>query len=191
MELAARAKGGLDVRRDARVPRRGHVTGARFGRGRARATAAHTSCEIDAGTTPRLEDLWVVHGERLYRLACALLGDEAAAVQTVTRAMVDLARMPVGEWPEDLRRYLAGRVYWRSAEVSSQPPDLSRLPPVMTWLAQLAQLQRACLALCVFGDLTHREAADLLHVAPTTVAELLTAGLRELRHLAAGGPTTA
>ena len=68
---------------------------------------------------------------------------------------------------------------------------MSHLPPVMTWLAQLAQLQRACLALCVFGGHTHREAADLLDVAPTTVAELLTAGLHELGNLAAAGPTTA
>ena len=60
----------------------------------------------------------------------------------------------------------------------------------MVWLGQLAQLQRACLALCVFGGLTHREAADLLDVPPSTVAELLTAGLRELGRLAAGGTAT-
>ena len=191
MELAARARMVWTYAAMARVPRRRRVTGARFGRGRSSATPTRTSCEADAGTTPRLEDLWDVHGGCLYALACALLGDEAAAVQTVTLAMVDLARMPVGEWPEDLRRYLAGRVYWRSTEVSCHPSDLSQLPPVMTWLAQLAQLQRACLALCVFGGLTHREAADLLDVAPTTVAELLSAGLHELKNLAADGPITA
>ena len=64
------------------------------------------------------------------------------------------------------------------------------LPPLMVWLGQLAQLQRASLALCVFGGLTHREAADLLGVPPSTVAELLTAGLHELGQLAAGGAAT-
>ena len=71
-----------------------------------------------------------------------------------------------------------------------EPSGRPSLPPVMVWLGQLAQLQRACLALCVFGGLTHREAADLLGVPPSTVAELLTAGLRELGHLAAGGAAT-
>ena len=69
-------------------------------------------------------------------------------------------------------------------------PSSPHLPPVMVWLGQLAHLQRACLALCVFGGLTHREAADLLDVPPSTVAELLTAGLRELGQLAAGGAAT-
>jgi len=50
--------------------------------------------------------------------------------------------------------------------------------------------QRASLALCVFGGLTHREAAALLDVPPGTVAALLTAGLRELGRLAAGGTAT-
>ena len=52
------------------------------------------------------------------------------------------------------------------------------------------ELQRASLALCVFGGLTHREAAALLGVPPSTVAELLTAGLRELGRLAAGRTAT-
>jgi DNA-directed RNA polymerase specialized sigma24 family protein len=59
----------------------------------------------------------------------------------------------------------------------------------MVWLGQLVELQRACLALCVFGGFTHREAAELIGVPPNTVAELLTAGLRELEHLAADGTT--
>ncbi len=133
----------------------------------------------------QLEDLWELHGGRLYGLACALLGDESAAVRAVTLAMVDLAGRGVGDWPEDVPRYLSGRVYWRSREVAVEPSDMSRLPPVMGWLAQLAQLQRACLALCVFGGHTHREAAHLLGVPPDTVAELLRSGLRELGHLAA------
>ena len=64
------------------------------------------------------------------------------------------------------------------------------LPPVMVWVSQLARLQRASLALCVYGGLTHREAAALLDVPPSTVADLLTAGLRELGRLSAGAAAT-
>ena len=118
------------------------------------------------------------------------LGDEAAAVRVVTLAMVDLARSTDAESHEDTLRFLARRVYRHSQEVSVEPSGTTHLPPLMVWLGQLAQLQRACLALCVFGGHTHREAADLLGVPPSTVAELLTAGLRELGHLAAGGAAT-
>ena len=52
------------------------------------------------------------------------------------------------------------------------------------WLSRLARLQRASLALCIYGGLTHREAATLLGVPPGTVAELITAGLREVSRLA-------
>lgn len=164
MELATQVTGPVDGRHDIRVVQLTHPT-------------------------PPLEDLWELHGGHLYGLACALVGDEAAAVRTVTLAMVDLARTAAGEWPEDPLHYLVGRVYWRSTEVSTPPSGMSHLPPVMTWLAQLAQLQRASLALCVFGGHTHREAAELLGVPHATVAELLTAGLHELGDLAAENTT--
>ena len=47
--------------------------------------------EADASTAPDLEKVWDRHGGSVYALACALLGDEAAAVRVVTLAMVDLA----------------------------------------------------------------------------------------------------
>ena len=146
--------------------------------------------EADASTAPDLEKVWDRHGGSVYALACALLGDEAAAVRVVTLAMVDLARSTDAESHEDTLRFLARRVYRHSQEVSVEPSGNANLPPLMVWLGQLAELQRACLALCVFGGHTHREAADLLGVPPSTVAELLTAGLRELGHLAAGGAAT-
>lgn len=131
-----------------------------------------------------LETLWDRHGGSLYALACALLGDQAAAVRAVTLAMSDLPRTTASDRPEDALRHLAARVYWRSREVAARPSGSTHLPPVMAWLAQLAHLQRACLALCVFGGHTHREAADLLGATPESVAGLLTAGLRELGQLA-------
>jgi DNA-directed RNA polymerase specialized sigma24 family protein len=71
-----------------------------------------------------------------------------------------------------------------------ETPRTLRLPPSMVWLGQLAQLQRACLALCLFGGHTHREAASLLGVPSMTVAGLLTSGLKDLGLLAAGGAVT-
>ncbi len=104
--------------------------------------------------------------------------------------MVDLALSTTAESREETLDFLSRRVFLHSQDVSVAPSSSPHLPPVMGWLGQLAHLQRACLALCVFGGLTHREAADLLAVPPGTVAELLTAGLRELGQVAAGGAAT-
>ena len=81
---------------------------------------------------------------------------------------------------EEARRCLARHVYRHTQELAGETPGAAQLPPVMVWVSRLARLQRASLALCVFGGLTHREAAALLDVPPSTVADLLTAGLREL-----------
>jgi hypothetical protein len=137
-----------------------------------------------------LADLWDRHGRSVYALACTLLGDEAAAIQAVTLGMNDLAQSTESVPAKDARRFMARHVYWRSKEFANEPFRTLHLPPAMVWLGQLAQLQRACLALCVFGGHTHREAAGLLGVPAMTVAELLTAGLREVGRFAAGGTST-
>lgn len=99
--------------------------------------------------------------------------------------MADLAcSIRVGS-TEEARRCLVRHVYRHAQEPAGPTPDAVLLPPVMVWVSQLAQLQRASLALCLFGGLTHREAAALLDVPPSTVADLLTAGLRELGRLSA------
>lgn len=134
----------------------------------------------------QLEELWNRHGRSIYALACALLGDEAAAMRAVALGMTDLADATSSVSAPDARRSLARHVYWRSQELVTDTSRTLDLPPAMVWLGQLAQLQRACLALCVFGGHTHREAAALLRVPPTTVADLLTAGLAEVGCLAAG-----
>jgi hypothetical protein len=190
MELAAQSPGLADARVDARRLRRGRFAGAEPRRVQAPTPRPRLDIEAQPRTALNLAKVWDRHGGSVYALACALLGDEAAAVRTVTLAMVDLARSTDAESHEDTLRFLARRVYRHSQEAPVEQSDSSHLPPVMVWLSQLAQLQRACLALCVFGGHTHREAADLLGVHPNTVAELLTAGLRELGHLAAGGAAT-
>lgn len=125
----------------------------------------------------------------VYALACTLLGDRAAAVQAVTLGMSDIARSTSAASSNDAHRSWGRHVYWRSQELAGErsrtPPHL---PPAMVWLSQLAQLQRACLALCLFGGHSHHEAAELLGIPPMTVADLLTTGLREVV-AAAGGAT--
>lgn len=141
--------------------------------------------ELDeARATQRGEDLWERHGTATYALACALLGNEQAAIQAVTLAMTDLARSSVGASPDDARRALARRIYWRSEELASDTTRTLLLPPAMVWIGQLAQLQRTCLALCLFGGHTHREAAALVGLPQMAVAALLTSGLKELGQLA-------
>jgi hypothetical protein len=135
-------------------------------------------------TEPDLQLLWDRHGRAVHALACALLGDEDAADRAVALGMTDLARSTERVSVDNARRLMARYVYRRTQDLAGRTPTTLDLPPVMVWLGQLAHLQRASLALCVFGGHTHREAAGLLGVPPATVAELLTAGLRELGRLA-------
>ena len=104
--------------------------------------------------------------------------------------MADLARSIRGVSTEEARSCLVRHVYRHTREPAGETSGAVLLPAVMVWVSQLARLQRASLALCVFGGLTHREAAALLDVPPSTVADLLTAGLRELGRLSAGATAT-
>ena len=112
------------------------------------------------------------------------------AAESVRLAMADLARSIRDVSTEEARRRLARHVYRHTQELAGETSGAVQLPQVMVWVSQLARLQRASLALCAFGGLTHREAAALLDVPPSTVADLLTAGLRELGRLAARGTAT-
>ncbi len=190
MELATETRGPVRTPVDARTRRRAWFPVVDSRRQEAPAPLPRVKSEAKAGSAPDPEKVWDRHGGSVYALACALLGDEAAAVRAVTLAMVDLALSIDADSPEDILGFLSRRVYRHSLEVPVGSSDRPGLPPLMGWLSRLAQLQRACLALCVFGGLTHREAADLLGVPPSAVAELLTTGLRELGHLAAGGAAT-
>ena len=195
MELATETRGPVRTPVDARTRRRAWFPAADSRRQEAPAPLPRVKSKANVSTAPNPEKVWDRHGGSVYALACALIGDEAAAVRAVTLAMVDLTLSIDAEPHQDILGFLARRVYRHSLEAKVKPSDRPgpppvTLPPVMGWLSRLAQLQRACLALCVFGGLTHREAADLLGVPPSAVAELLTAGLRELGHLAAGGADT-
>lgn len=127
------------------------------------------------------EDLWDRHGTQLYALACLLLLDEAAAMRAVAWGMADFALSDLSTSPDDARRSLARHVYWRSGEHIGEA-----LPLPMARVARLAQLQRACLALCMFGSHTYTQASALLEIPPLQGAALLRSALQEL-----GRPTTA
>ncbi|QIK76111.1 RNA polymerase sigma factor [Nocardioides piscis] len=162
--------------------------------GRDRASGGrHLRCVTDGSSRgpSTVEEVWDHHGTSLYTLACALLGDEAAATQAVTLAMADLARSADGWSTTDVRATLVRGVYEHSQAIVDLTPRTLDLPPAMAWLERVAPLQRACLALCLFGGLTHRQAADLIDVPSATVAELLTAGLKELGGVAVDRTVTA
>jgi DNA-directed RNA polymerase specialized sigma24 family protein len=104
--------------------------------------------------------------------------------------MADVASSIRDVSTQEAPRCLVGHVYRHTQEFAGATPGAALLSPVMVSMSQLAPVQRASLALCVFGGLTHREAAALLDVPPSTVADLLTTGLRELGRLAAGDTAT-
>ena len=143
-----------------------------------------------AVTSRELELLWDNHGPSAYALACALLGDERAAAEAVRLAMADLPRSIHRASSQEARRCLVRHVYRRAEESTAERSGATTLPPVMVWVSRLARLQRASLALCVFGGLSYQEAAALLDVSPSTVADLLTTGLREAGRLATGATAT-
>jgi DNA-directed RNA polymerase specialized sigma24 family protein len=94
--------------------------------------------------------------------------------------MSDVARSLRGVSTEEARRCLVRHVYRHAQDHAGDTSVAVLLPPVMVRVSRLARLQRASLALCMFGGLAYQEAAALLDVPPSTVADLLTAGLREL-----------
>ena len=153
--------------------------------GEATVTATVSTGSADATrTTVWAEDLWKDHGTPVYWLAYAVLGDETAATRAVALGMVDFVRLDeTTATPHETRRTLARHVYRHSAELARELSPSPKRPPVMGWLAQLAWLQRASLALCCYGEHTYEEAAELLDISPRTAAQLLTAGLQELSSL--------
>ena len=114
-------------------------------------------------------------------MACALLGDESAAMQAVADGMVDFSRRTPS--PARTRPCTGSPVYRRTTYLTAGTADSSALPPAMVWLAQLARLQRAALALCAFGGFTCRSAAELLGTDPRCGRQLLSSGLDEVRRL--------
>lgn len=190
MERTAQAPGLVGARAGDRGRPWARAAGDESRQTRIASRAETERAPAGAVTRRELEDLWDHHGGSAYALACALTGNQVAAAEAVRLAMADLAPSIRGVSTEEARRRLVHHVYRHTQEPAGETSGAVLLPPVMEWVSQLARLQRASLSLCVFGGLTHREAAALLDVPPSTVAELVTAGLRELGRLAAGATET-
>lgn len=140
------------------------------------------------------DQLWDLHGDSLFALACTVLGDESAALRGVSMGMVDVycrddpdpATTPE-ETPEETLRVAARCVFARCDAMLGGVTTrrTMTLPPLMVWLGELARSQRGALALCVFGGHDYRQAASVLDRPPEVVARLLTSGLQDLGRLAA------
>lgn len=155
--------------------------------------------EVSARRARRLaaadpEAVWDLFGSRLWALACVVVGEEPVAASAVALAMGDLFS-PAGAAQHQAAHTLlpaaARAVHARARELGGheghdRAPGDPALPPLMTWTARLADLQRSVLALCCFGGHSYRMAAEVLAVPPATVAALLTSALMELERPAEG-----
>lgn len=126
-----------------------------------------------------LDEIWDRHSDAVYSLAHVLLGNEADAATAVADAMTELA--PTFAPADDTRRSWARQVYLRSEKLTGRAPGAAD-PGNPVWLGHLSPVQRASLALCLFGGHTYRDAAHLLDIPAAEVADLLTTAL-------AAGPT--
>jgi len=119
------------------------------------------------------------HGDELHAVATLLTDDADLAMRLVVRAIV----APRDGSVATLRELSASVVrHWldgHPARLAPVPPTSS--PTLVEAVHGLPAHHRAALALCRFGDHTYREAAVLLDVPASTVAELLAATLRSLR----------
>lgn len=147
------------------------------------------------------------HGEAMLGLAVMILGGPAEAELAVVDAISDAYARSLGTRAHDsgsLRRELARLTYWRC--IRGRGPGTANDPPAATTvglepgsaslatesLRTLPVQERAAIALCLYGEHTYQEAADLLALPSETVAELLSLGLHRLApHLRGVPPTDA
>ena len=146
------------------------------------------------GTEP--DQVWARHGTALYSLACAIAGNHAGAQRAISTGMtnyLDLAEDRPGPESNEAIHALAPFVWLahqRRVQDHARHRAVHLLPPLMDRLRELALLQRASIALWVFGGLDRREVADLLGQSPTAIATLLRCGLRDLDDTSALASTT-
>jgi hypothetical protein len=125
-------------------------------------------------------------------LACALLGESSRAELEVAHGIAAFCAQHDHVPPradDDARRSLARIVYARCCDGSEPMPppgSQSSRSPVLAWLLKLSTIQRATLALCMFGAHDHHQAAELMGLPPADVAATLRAGMRAIGDGAAG-----
>ena len=160
-----------------------------------RAVAVDLSGRLPTGPTQSAEELYDGHGGALYSIAWIILGDRAEAEGVVRHVLLEADGRPALDTSHgDRRRHLSRLVYLRCTRTRLTSrvlaPDLpsSRRqrkgrskPPIVVVLGELSEQQRATIALCLHGDHTYNDVADLMSLPATVVADLLRSGLHKLR----------
>jgi hypothetical protein len=146
------------------------------------------SAALTAPSAPRsaVEETYMRHGAALFALAVVLLEDPEDAELLVTRALLDSCTPPDLTSPLLNRRDLARYVYVLWAR-NRTPPDTApvhrsrrsrgRKTPRLNVGGRLSQLQRASIALALFGDHTYIEIASLMDLPAGEVADHMRSGL--------------
>lgn len=133
---------------------------------------------------PSPRRLWAAHGASLFALARALLGDGEAARDVVCSAMADLydgTGPRADTTPETLRRAAAHLYHRCQGDLDRPAAAAASARPAAVRLGELPTVQRAALALCLYGGHSYQLAAARLGLPAEVVADLLRTGLRELR----------
>lgn len=135
------------------------------------------------------------HGTSMFCLAMVVTGRAAEAEMAVVDAISEARGRSSCTRADDhdsLRHELARLTYWRCIR-GRGPGTMDYVPSAPTVgfdhrsgalatesLRTLPVQERAAIALCLYGEHTYQEAADLVALPPTTVAGLLSVGLRRL-----------
>jgi DNA-directed RNA polymerase specialized sigma24 family protein len=171
------------------IPARGRRTSALAAAEDATLLAAVASLSVEA-----VEETYERHAAALCSLALLIAEDQELATDAVARAFAALWRAPASIClkKQSLRAALAGEVYTRCAqarEMCARTPEQRAKtyrdpqPPGRADLALLSRSQRHLLALILFGEHNHRQAARRVGVNEATAARMITGALRTMGQL--------
>lgn len=160
-----------------------------------RDVAVDPPARLPTGPPQTAEELYDGHGGALFSLACIILGDRAEAEGVVRHVLLEADGRPALDTSHgQRRRHLARLVYLRctrtrlTSQVLAHDLPSSRhrregraQPPIMVMLGELSEQQRAAIALCLHGDHTYDDVADLMSLPAAVVADLLRSALHKLR----------
>jgi DNA-directed RNA polymerase specialized sigma24 family protein len=151
--------------------------------------AAVASLSVEA-----VEEIYERHATDLCSLALLIAEDPELATDAVARAFVALWRAPTSVClkEQSLRAALAGEVYaccTQAREMCERTPEQRAKtyrdpqPPGRADLALLSRSQRHLLALILFGEHNHRQAARRVGVNEAAAARMITGALRTMGQL--------
>ncbi len=151
--------------------------------------AAVASLSVEA-----VEEIHERHATDLCSLALLIAEDPELATDAVAQAFIDLWRAPTSIClkEQSLRVALAGEVYTRctqAPEMCERTPEqraktyCDPQPPARANFVLLSCSQRHLLALILFGEHNHRQAARRVGVNEATAARMITGALRTMGQL--------